>query len=112
MPDAIFNPNQGLPGLEPWVDPHSALTVTGVGHGNTPTGRSIAYLRLVLSVRCGRTSLHPAANYGPWTYSNAVASAVRDLRVFMGLPAGYDCTEATRSRRHPTWTHHRGRCCG
>ncbi len=44
MPDAIFNPNQGLPGLEPWVDPHSALTVTGVGHGNTPTGRSIAYL--------------------------------------------------------------------
>lgn len=34
MPDAIFNPAQGLPGLEPWVDPHSALTVTGVGHGN------------------------------------------------------------------------------
>lgn len=96
MTDAIWDPCHGLVGQEPWRDPHPSLSpsMTGSYPWSGTIGRSIAYLRVVLAVRCGRTALMPACSPQSSTYSAAVASAVHDLRVFFGLPAGYDCSEA------------------
>lgn len=81
-----FNPNQGDPGNLPDIA-KPTVPVSGTGHGNTSTGRAIAYARLVLAQYCGYSGLWPVPNYGPWTWSGACSTALANTMAFFGLPA-------------------------
>jgi len=88
---AAFNPHNGVVEELPFI---TKTSLSGsMSGGNNATGYAIAYLRWVLYAYCTYTSLRPAVNWGPWTYSPC-AQGVYNTRVFFGLSGSYTCSEA------------------
>lgn len=89
-----FNPHDGDPGDLPSIS--KATLAPGIpAQGNTLTGKSIAYARMVFWLKCGPdyTALRPGVNWGPWAYNAATQQAVANMRALFGMPAGYGLSE-------------------
>ena len=87
-----FNPSAGQWDNVP-ANPNRPTNITyhpdhpTAGYDTTWTGKTIGYARGVMSLLAG----HPMpvhANPGPWAYTWDVASAIDDLRQYLGYSAG------------------------